>query len=492
MLISFIILQILVAAVLIFNLKEENFAQNLIIFSIAFFSLVGYLIFIYFRERKIYKELFNTKESLEYEVQKRTQELKENSKLLRTILETIPIPVFYKDLDGRYLTCNRAFSKLAGIPKEEIIGKVSEQIFSKELTKQFNLSDKKALKRKNTYHFDGSFQNDKSKIHYVTIYKKALIQDDKAIGIIGAIHDISKQKNSQARLEKALGTLKIQQNILENDYEIIQKYTIYTKMNTNYQITEVSEGLCDLLGYTKEEVMHMRHYQLQRTDENDPIYIEIRSVISQGKAWSGEFLNYTKDGNEVWTRTTVSPEFNDEKKITGFVTFSQDISREKMMQEHSYKDELTKLFNRKKFNEELEMAINLFERYKDDTALVLFDIDKFKEINDQHGHLIGDNILKELANLLKKNVRECDIVARWGGEEFTIILPKTNKENAILAVKKLREKIISHNFEIDKNVTCSFGITTIKEKDNTTTIIKRVDDMLYEAKNKGRDKIIHD
>jgi diguanylate cyclase (GGDEF)-like protein/PAS domain S-box-containing protein len=263
-------------------------------------------------------------------------------------------------------------------------------------------------------------------------------------------------------------------------------------MDTNYQIIEVSKGFCDFLGYSEDEVKKMRHFELQRKKIDDPVYQEIRKTIQEGKVWKGEFLNYTKDGSKVWSRTTVSPEFNIEGKIEGFITFSQDISREKIIQEHSYKDELTNLYNRKKFNEELIYSMSLHERYKDDTSLILFDIDKFKAINDIHGHLVGDKILVELSNIVSSNIRECDTLARWGGEEFTLILPKTNKENAIKTAQKLREKIIAHDFGIGHCITCSFGVTSYKENDSTTSIIKRVDDMLYKAKNEGRDKIIYD
>jgi diguanylate cyclase (GGDEF)-like protein len=162
------------------------------------------------------------------------------------------------------------------------------------------------------------------------------------------------------------------------------------------------------------------------------------------------------------------------------------------LQENSQKDELTQIYNRKKFNEELEKSLNIFKRYHDDATLVLFDIDFFKKINDTYGHLIGDEILKGISKLVKENIRKCDIFARWGGEEFMLILPKSSKEDAIKTVNKLRQLIINHDFGLKEKVTCSFGITSYKEGDDLDTIIKRVDELLYEAKDSGRDKIICD
>jgi diguanylate cyclase (GGDEF)-like protein/PAS domain S-box-containing protein len=454
-----------------------SFLKN-ISFSFVFALLILSALIGYLKEKFLLKEIVKINETLEDKVKQRTNELSHNTKLLETIIETVPTPLFYKGVDGKYITCNDEFLKLTNVNKKTLIGSVSEDIFPKEIAKQFVKIDQHVLEKQTKQKFETTMQLNDGQKREVEIYKNFITQDGKAKGIIGLLYDISELKHYQRQLE--------------NDYDIIQKYTIYTKMDTNYQIIEVSKGFCDFLGYSEDEVKKMRHFELQRKKIDDPVYQEIRKTIQEGKVWKGEFLNYTKDGSKVWSRTTVSPEFNIEGKIEGFITFSQDISREKIIQEHSYKDELTNLYNRKKFNEELIYSMSLHERYKDDTSLILFDIDKFKAINDIHGHLVGDKILVELSNIVSSNIRECDTLARWGGEEFTLILPKTNKENAIKIAKKLREKIIAHDFGIGHCITCSFGVTSYKENDSTTSIIKRVDDMLYKAKNEGRDKIIYD
>jgi diguanylate cyclase (GGDEF)-like protein/PAS domain S-box-containing protein len=470
---------------------HANFIKNITLTLISSL-LVLLLLFGYFKERYLLQKLVDSKESLEHKVKQRTLALHRNAKLLKTMLETIPTPVFYKNLEGEYLGCNKAFAKLAGKEPEQIVGFKSKDIFNDEITKKFVLSYKKALSKKETVISETKFSFPDGKEHHLVIHKSILMEKDTPVGLIGVIHDITKQKKSQLKLKEAFNKIKLQQEILESDHDIIKKYTIFTKMNLKFEIIEVSDGLCNLLGYSEKEILGKRHFEIVGKKEDDELFVKARNAILEGKAFNGEFLAYGADGNKIWVRTVISPEYNDKNELIGYVTFSQDISREKMILEHSYKDELTKLYNRKKFNEELEHALSFYARYKDATSLILFDIDKFKEINDIYGHLIGDKILMELAAIVAENIRECDILARWGGEEFALILPKTNIEQAISTAKKLREKIISYDFEIPQGVTCSFGVTVFQDKDTTDSLIKRVDDMLYRAKKEGRDKIIFD
>jgi|GEM_PF-801561 diguanylate cyclase (GGDEF)-like protein/PAS domain S-box-containing protein len=470
---------------------NKSFLKN-ISFSVASSLLVLFLLFGYYKEKYLLQELVSSKKNLQLQVKERTKELEHSARLLDTILTTLPTPVFYKNLEGKYVICNQAFLKLFNKEEQEVIGKKSQDIFPKEIAKRFLLYDKRAFMKKKTIpceislNFDG--MNDK---HFI-IYKNTLLEEGKSLGIIGAIHDITKQKRSQSRIATALTKIKKQQKILEKDHEIIHKYTLYTRMDTHFLITDISDSLCNVLGITRSQALGKRHFELLGHQEKDPTYIATRKALAQGKDYEAQFKIIDKEGNKLWTRTLISSEYDEENKLMGFITFSQDISREKIIEEHSYKDELTGLFNRKKFNEELETAINMFERYKEDTALILFDIDKFKNINDTYGHLIGDKILKELSHIVYKNIRECDTIARWGGEEFTIILPKTNKQQAISIADKLRKTIKEYNFEIKESVTCSFGITTFIQNDTTTSVIKRVDDLLYQAKYDGRDRIIYE
>lgn len=151
----------------------------------------------------------------------------------------------------------------------------------------------------------------------------------------------------------------------------------------------------------------------------------------------------------------------------------------------SQTDKLTSLFNRAKLDSILDKEIKYKKRYETSLSLVIADIDYFKKINDTYGHVVGDVILKEFADILSKNIREIDYVGRWGGEEFLFIFPQTNDSDAHKITENLRKIIENHNFYKNIKVTASFGINECKDE-NPTKCISKADKALYEAKNSNR------
>ena len=151
-------------------------------------------------------------------------------------------------------------------------------------------------------------------------------------------------------------------------------------------------------------------------------------------------------------------------------------------------DLLTGIFNRRQFNTFFEHFLAQKRRYGEPLSLIFCDIDHFKKINDTFGHDVGDKVLKELARVIKTNIRQSDIFARWGGEEFVILLPQTSLSDAVKLAKKLRQIIEAHTFPLPQKVTCSFGVIEVKEE-NIQKALKRVDELLYRAKEGGRNRV---
>ena len=138
----------------------------------------------------------------------------------------------------------------------------------------------------------------------------------------------------------------------------------------------------------------------------------------------------------------------------------------------------------------LHKEIERYQRYHLEMSLIIFDIDHFKHFNDIHGHQIGDDILFELAQLVQNRLRTTDLFARWGGEEFAIILTNTNLNAAQTFAEKIRLSIQQHNFKNNLKLTCSFGVTTIQDEDYEDVLFKRADTALYRAKREGRNQVI--
>ena len=158
-------------------------------------------------------------------------------------------------------------------------------------------------------------------------------------------------------------------------------------------------------------------------------------------------------------------------------------------QEKAYIDTLTQVYNRNKFDEVFEEEVHRVKRYNYKLSMAIIDIDKFKDFNDTYGHLIGDEVLVVMAETIKKSVRNTDVFARWGGEEFVLLFTHTNIHDAKIISYKLKDKIQSIEHPIAGNITISFGLTEYTEGDSVDSIFKRCDEALYRAKVNGRNRV---
>ena len=175
-----------------------------------------------------------------------------------------------------------------------------------------------------------------------------------------------------------------------------------------------------------------------------------------------------------------------------FFKYQNDVNKEKQKLNYLASfDELTGIYNRRKFDEILDYEINMSKRYNQKLSLIMFDLDHFKKINDRYGHNIGDKVLRIIAKSVKRNVRLTDTFARWGGEEFFIILPKTSINEAVTIAEHLRKIIENIKFGRICKTTCSFGVTELKEGDTRGGFVKRADDAMYLAKTKGRNRVAY-
>jgi diguanylate cyclase (GGDEF)-like protein len=153
-------------------------------------------------------------------------------------------------------------------------------------------------------------------------------------------------------------------------------------------------------------------------------------------------------------------------------------------------DGMTGIYNRMKLDQILLTEIQRANRYNSSFSVILFDLDNFKDINDTCGHQVGDQVLSELARIIHQRVRNTDILGRWGGDEFMIISPEINLDDATLLAETIRITLASHDFCIHMPVTSSFGVTVWKPKDTYNALIDRVDKSLYKAKRNGKNQVV--
>ncbi|PLY07377.1 MAG: diguanylate cyclase [Arcobacter sp.] len=164
--------------------------------------------------------------------------------------------------------------------------------------------------------------------------------------------------------------------------------------------------------------------------------------------------------------------------------------KNKELQKLSITDKLTNLYNRRKLDELLQSEIHRCERFNHTFGLAILDIDHFKKVNDTFGHQVGDKVLIEIANILKTNIRKTDFVGRFGGEEFLIICPESDKDGVYKLIENIRKDIANYDFKDVGKISASFGIALLKEKDSIESLLKRADEALYLAKNSGRNRVV--
>lgn len=198
------------------------------------------------------------------------------------------------------------------------------------------------------------------------------------------------------------------------------------------------------------------------------------------------------EGNERTFQVNVKPFiYNTKHYVVSFTDITELKNYTNKLKFQATHDNLTKLYNRQKLNDELNQEIVRFKRYGRAFSLIMFDIDDFKVINDTFGHDVGDEVLIDIAKIVKEHTRQTDIVSRWGGEEFMILSPETNIDNCEAVAQNIRKQIQSYQFKnVNKTITISVGITQFDETLDKDEVIKQADIALYKAKQNGKDQVV--
>jgi diguanylate cyclase (GGDEF)-like protein len=156
----------------------------------------------------------------------------------------------------------------------------------------------------------------------------------------------------------------------------------------------------------------------------------------------------------------------------------------------AYTDSLTHIYNRLHFAHFLDAEIDKVKRYGGSFSIIFFDLDHFKDINDNFGHMVGDDVLEKVTEIVSKANRSADIFARYGGEEFIILAPQTNLSGACIHAERLRNDIEQYEFSTAGHITSSFGVAEFDaETDDVESILERADKALYMAKEFGRNRV---
>lgn len=261
-------------------------------------------------------------------------------------------------------------------------------------------------------------------------------------------------------------------------------------------IVYVNPAFTKLTGYTYEEAMGQNPRILQGLATDHETTHKIRAGLNKNEPIHVAIQNYTKDGKTYWLDLSIMPLRNRDGKVSHFVAIERDVSVQKVLQqqlaEQAERDPLTGLYNRRRFFEKTALSWNAYVESKEAFAILDFDIDFFKSVNDTYGHDTGDIVLQHIAHLLHCVCTEEDLVARIGGEEFSMILSHVTLEQALNVAERIRTTIENTPINLPSGplkVTISIGIAVVDPRDKTTdSVLKRADLALYQSKHSGRNR----
>ncbi len=291
------------------------------------------------------------------------------------------------------------------------------------------------------------------------------------------------------------------------DNKILLEYSLNKSPEAIYWLDKkgnfyyVNYSAAESLGYRVDEVLELNILNLHRNDKTYTIeqWKNEWILLQKKKILRFETQHVKKNGSII--DVEIIANFVIHEKLEYIVAFVRDVSERKIkeqeimllnkqLEKSASLDSLTEIFNRSRFDGFLKQLLSEYDRYSREFSLIIYDIDNFKKVNDIYGHKVGDNVLQEFVAITKKQIRDSDIFARWGGEEFVILLPQTRLEEASNVANKIRVAVQEHHFDNVGDVTVSLGVSMIIKNDTSETIFSRVDKALYEAKNTGRNKVV--
>lgn len=307
------------------------------------------------------------------------------------------------------------------------------------------------------------------------------------------IRDRMRTEEELRRSENFLGTIfnSIHDpfSIMDRDYTIMKVNDSYAHMN--------GRPAKDLLGKTCYKALY------GRTSVCEECVVE--KTFRSSDPCAKEKLVTTPDGSELWMEIYTYPVFDENLRVSHVIEYARDITDRKMAEEEkkhlikklnhlSTTDSLTGLLNRRALNDILDHEIDRARRYSSDLSLILCDIDRFKLINDSYGHRAGDLALQAISEALKSTLRKADVIGRYGGDEFMMILPETSLNGAKSLAEKIRAAVENTELELPggklNRLSMSIGVASCcAAVENIDTIVARADAALYTSKQAGRNRV---
>jgi diguanylate cyclase (GGDEF)-like protein/PAS domain S-box-containing protein len=432
----------------------------------------------------------------------------ESAEKYRTILENIEDGYFEVDLAGNLTFFNDSVCRVLGYPREELMGMNNRQYMDKEDIKiVFQTYNKVYTTGEPVNQFGWRIIRKDGAKRYIE--GSIFLQKDssgKPMGFGGIVRDITERKKIEEKLHRK-----------EHLFRALadQSSDIIVLINREGIITYENPAVENILGFKAEERigtsifdhLHPDDFKLI-TDASDTLFGETTATVQKSEIRlhhrDGSWRTFEATGSNLVYDNVVQAVIVNLRDITERknaesqreAMFEALRQSEKRYWELSIIDDLTQLYNSRHFYDQLKKETERSNRHEQPLTLLLLDLDKFKDFNDTYGHVEGDYVLSRLGQVIKRCLREIDSAYRYGGDEFTILLPMTTSEEGLVTAERIRMELKKEDFSPLSSqkvyLTLSIGLAQYKPQEEVKMFIHRADQMMYKGKKNGRDRICSD
>ena len=438
--------------------------------------------------------------------------LRESEEKYRWVLNNMADVITVMDMNLRFTYVSPSIMRMRGYTAEEATAQTFEQV----MTPQSLQISAKVFDEEMKLEASGTADPGRIRILEVEQYRKdgsivlmenslSFMRDmaQKPVGIISVSRDITDRKRAEEALKES-----------ENKYRLLADNVndVIFVLDMNFNFTYVSPSIKILMGYEPEELLKQPAIETMTPSSWDLAMKTISEVIGLEKFEHSEILTSRtvhlemrrKDGTTVWTEVKASFIRDENQRTVGILGVTRDITDRKRVEEalkeseNKYRelsiiDGLTQLYNSRHFYVQLKNELDRSNRYGQPLTLLLLDLDDFKQFNDAYGHVEGDQVLMRLGQVVKRCLRETDFAYRYGGEEFTILLPMTTSADGAVTAERIRTEFKKENFSPvpgqDVHLTVSTGLAQYKPQEDMKAFVHRVDQLMYQAKKNGKDRV---
>ena len=413
------------------------------------------------------------------------EELRQSETSFRSLFNSVQETVYVQNAEGRFITVNAGAERMYGYPRDWFVGKSPEAVAApgrNDLEAVGRAFSRALAGEPQSFEFWGLKKDGTEFPKEVHMARGSWFGEEVVFALA---RDVTERKEASDRLRLAASVFEhVNEGIMVTD--------------PNGVIIDANEAFCRITGYARNEALG-RSARMLRSDQQDAeFYAAMQQALDKHGSWRGETWGRLKGGGRFPAMQTINAVRDDEGRLLHYVSLFSDITKikehEKRLEYRALHDALTDLPNRLLLADRLEQAMARVRRGRGLLAVAYLDLDGFKEINDRHGHDVGDRFLVRLVQRLSDSLRDCDTLARLGGDEFVIVLPDLAARDQSAIVFDRLLKLIDQPLEVNRRniqVSASIGIAFFAHDDGELEpdqLIRQADQAMYKAKQTGKNR----